>query len=334
MSDLAGMWFDFQQHTAMQEAAAAAGGNGFRPSAVTEGNGNVLGQDAFLRLLMTQLQFQDPLNPMDDRDFIAQMAQFSALEEMRNMTSMLSQSKAFSMVGNIVHARHFNEAANRMDDVAGVVTSVIMKGGVPHLEIDGEVTVPLSSIQEVAGDQNEFLLRMLNNNMVNLQNVALIGRYVQALIPGDEGRQPEFVEGRVDQIVYDERGNAILMVNGREIFAREVLSIARDRLLLGRYIHFQRQDGTPGSGYIQNITFLNDRAYLVVDGERVHIDRINHVTDALRLKDTNVTYGGRTHRVESVEIRDGVPFLITTEGTAISFRSFRGIRDPEPEEDE
>ena len=46
---------------------------------------SVLGKDAFLELLVTQLQNQDPLNPMDDKEFIAQLAQFSSLEQMSNV---------------------------------------------------------------------------------------------------------------------------------------------------------------------------------------------------------------------------------------------------------
>lgn len=48
-----------------------------------------LGKDAFLKLLITQLQHQDPTNPMDDREFISQMAQFSSLEQMQNMTKAM-----------------------------------------------------------------------------------------------------------------------------------------------------------------------------------------------------------------------------------------------------
>ncbi|QGG50406.1 flagellar hook assembly protein FlgD [Lysinibacillus pakistanensis] len=48
-----------------------------------------LGKDAFLQLLITQLQHQDPTNPMDDREFISQMAQFSSLEQMQNMTKAM-----------------------------------------------------------------------------------------------------------------------------------------------------------------------------------------------------------------------------------------------------
>lgn len=50
-----------------------------------------LGKDAFLRLLVTQLQHQDPLNPMDDKQFIAQLAQFSSLEQMNNIAAGITQ---------------------------------------------------------------------------------------------------------------------------------------------------------------------------------------------------------------------------------------------------
>lgn len=54
-------------------------------------NNNTLGKDAFLKLLVTQLQNQDPLNPMQDREFIAQMATFSQLEQMITMNQSMEE---------------------------------------------------------------------------------------------------------------------------------------------------------------------------------------------------------------------------------------------------
>lgn len=70
---------------------------------------NTLGKDDFLKLLITQLSNQDPTNPMEDTEFISQMAQFSSLEQMTNMNSnfekmnsMLSSSQAVNTIGKTV----------------------------------------------------------------------------------------------------------------------------------------------------------------------------------------------------------------------------------------
>jgi len=64
-----------------------------------------LGQDAFLQLLVTQLEYQDPLDPMDDHDFVAELAQFSSLEQLTEINtgidSLISVGEQQEMIGAV-----------------------------------------------------------------------------------------------------------------------------------------------------------------------------------------------------------------------------------------
>lgn len=114
-----------------------------------------LDKDAFLKLLITELSNQDPMNPMDDREFIAQMAQFSTLEQMTNMTkameglSSMQQYTASSYIGKMV-AFQKEDADGIVQDVASKVLAVWFdpkEGVILETEL-GEI--PLNQIQGVA----------------------------------------------------------------------------------------------------------------------------------------------------------------------------------------
>jgi flagellar basal-body rod modification protein FlgD len=107
-----------------------------------------LGRDDFLRLLITQLTHQDPMSPMEDRDFIAQMAQFSTLEQMTNMaadfsrlTALLSGSEASGALGRTV------EIADGERLVQGTV-SAVTRGDAPQILVNG-VYYNWSQVQKV-----------------------------------------------------------------------------------------------------------------------------------------------------------------------------------------
>lgn len=101
---------------------------------------NELGRDAFLKLLLIQLQNQDPLSPTDDKEFIAQLAQFSSLEAMEKMSETMddlmnreSLLGAAALIGKTVSGLDTDSGSI----VSGVVESVSLIDGEPMLKVDG-----------------------------------------------------------------------------------------------------------------------------------------------------------------------------------------------------
>ncbi len=112
------------------------------------GSGTELGRDDFLKILITQLQNQDPTKPMEDKEFISQMAQFSSLEQMTNvsegfqeMNALLSSSQALSVLGRTV------EVQTGTQTVRGTVSGVT-NGPMPQVTIN-EQQYDYSNIQRV-----------------------------------------------------------------------------------------------------------------------------------------------------------------------------------------
>jgi flagellar basal-body rod modification protein FlgD len=96
-----------------------------------------LGKDDFLKLLITQLSYQDPTAPMEDKEFIAQMAQFSTLDQMTSMaadfarlTNILAGNEAVSALGKSV------EIVEGETVVQGAVKSV-SRGDAPQILVNG-----------------------------------------------------------------------------------------------------------------------------------------------------------------------------------------------------
>ena len=104
---------------------------------------NELGKDDFLQLLVTQLQHQDPLAPMEDKDFIAQMAQFTSLEQMKNMNNAVQITQATSYIGKQV-----TWADSQGTEQTGIVTAIRIVNSEPKVMI-GETAVEMKKIMSV-----------------------------------------------------------------------------------------------------------------------------------------------------------------------------------------
>jgi flagellar basal-body rod modification protein FlgD len=77
--------------TAAANTTATDSSNSSKDSSKNQNIDSGLGQNAFLQLLVTQLQHQDPLQPQDDTQFLAQLAQFTSLEQLTNINTSLQQ---------------------------------------------------------------------------------------------------------------------------------------------------------------------------------------------------------------------------------------------------
>lgn len=99
-----------------------------------------LGKDAFLQLLVAQLQYQDPLNPSTNQEFLGELAQFSSLEELQNLTSTISSNNALTLVGkNVVIESGLSSGSQNTVEVAGYVEYVQMVDGKAMLSVDGQL---------------------------------------------------------------------------------------------------------------------------------------------------------------------------------------------------
>jgi flagellar basal-body rod modification protein FlgD len=115
------------------------------------GNSN-LGKDDFLKLLITQLSHQNPLEPMDNRELISQMAQFSSLEQMQNLNQQMASLSAINAIGKSVRALDDNQL-----EVDGTVTGVVFEKGKTSMLIatrgeageEVEVKIPMERVFEM-----------------------------------------------------------------------------------------------------------------------------------------------------------------------------------------
>jgi len=117
-----------------------------------------LGKDEFLKLLVTQLKYQDPLSPMDNTEYVSQLAQFSTLEYMGNMSTGISNMEALNMTGKYITA-DYTDSSGTVTEVSGIVDSVKLKDGKAVLLVEDK-EISIDDVKEVTnysrGDASEL----------------------------------------------------------------------------------------------------------------------------------------------------------------------------------
>jgi flagellar basal-body rod modification protein FlgD len=117
-----------------------------------DASNGTLGKDDFLKLFVAQLSHQDPMNPMQDSDFMGQMASFSTLEQVSNLAaaneriaSNLSSTGAIGLIGRTVTYLDKDKQTH-----TGVVEKVSTTDGKPYLTVAGTDGVDPATITQVA----------------------------------------------------------------------------------------------------------------------------------------------------------------------------------------
>ena len=115
-----------------------------------------LGKDDFLKILMTQLQNQDPLNPLQDKDFVAQMATFSTLEQITNLGASMDKFVSFSKQNQLLEAstligKTVTYLNDQQQEQSARIQSVSVKDGNVLYQLDNaeKTTVPPAQITKI-----------------------------------------------------------------------------------------------------------------------------------------------------------------------------------------
>lgn len=182
------------------------------PAAKAGSAASILGKDDFLKLLITELRYQDPLDPMKDRDFIAQMAQFSTLEQMQSLHQLSRAQQATSLLGRAILAEKNEDGIP--EQVYGRVTGVRTAGDRVFLTLDSGREIEDGEVVSVLDE--EGLVQYL---------AALAGNRVWVKEYNQAGEVSDLREVLVESYKIDEGIPYLITTQGEEVPLAEVWAV-------------------------------------------------------------------------------------------------------------
>ncbi|MGD9332376.1 MAG: flagellar hook capping FlgD N-terminal domain-containing protein [Desulfobacterales bacterium] len=200
---------------------------------------DALGRDDFLNLLVTQLQYQDPLNPMDSTDFTAQLAQFSSLEQLTNVNDQLveltatqtelNNAQAVAYIGRTVLSK-----GNAIQVTEGSPEPLQLNLEAPAAEVFVSVYDAVgnlrSSFKAGAMPAGRGTVAWTGTDMDNNPLPDGPYRFEVAAIneAGNEIQASPLSGGRVTGVAFED-GEAALVVNGQSIRMTDVVEVVQGR---------------------------------------------------------------------------------------------------------
>jgi len=211
---------------------------GYGSAAATQGTGTGnLDKDAFLQLLVTQLQHQDPLSPVSNEDFLAQLAQFSSVEQLESINSgtqtglLMQQSVSNALATGLIGQEVMLDASilELQEGESRSLSFEIPEAATVSVEIRDVDGALVRSIAVGDGAQIEAGEHQVDWDGLDDQGQALLDGYYQVSVSAiDQKGNPLGVLPRVTGLVEGIRfsgGNAYLMVGGSEYTLSEVMEV-------------------------------------------------------------------------------------------------------------
>lgn len=251
-------------------------------SLLTGAQQGILDRNAFLKLLITQMQYQDPMQPMDNTEFVSQLAQFSSLEQMQNMNQGFDKfgksamaNQAFSMVGKWVDYSDPNTGTT----VTGKVTGVSFYDGTPVLKV-GTQYVTMGYINTVYPSFDA-----VGDGRTATQALQMIGKTVDYLASSGSD---QVLTGKIVSVSFDD-GRAMANIGSQQVDFSLVLGIHQDtgdqgyddalalaQALVDRLVEYT-VDGTTRRGTVQGMSASGGWPQLQIDNRLIDVGAVTKV---------------------------------------------------------
>ena len=210
-----------------------------------------LGQDAFLQLLICEMQHQDPLEPTTNTEWISQMASFSQLEELQALSKTTENTQIFSLVGkNVIVSTE--DASGNTTLKEGIVDFISMSGGTAKFSIDGE----LYSMEE--------LYSVVDGDYLYDKNKPTVQERVNFSFNGDE---PEDLQFKVTMGTESAKAADVAVLVGNAIIDSDYVVLSGETVTVKHEILQELSAGT----YQFSVVFDDERLTTVDDMITVNI---------------------------------------------------------------
>lgn len=230
----------------------------------TKGTTN-LGQDAFLQLLVCEMQHQDPLEPTTNTEWISQMATFSQLEELQALSKTTENTQIFSLVGKNVIVTT-SDASGNVQYKEGIVEFISMSGKTAKFSVNGN----LYSIEE--------LYSVVDGDYLYDKNKPGVAETVDFKFNGDE---PEDLQFKVNLGSESAKATEVAVLVGNAVIDSQYVILSGDTVTVKSDILQELAAGD----YKFSVVF-NDTRLTTVDG-MVNVSIFNpHPTEQIETDET------------------------------------------------